>query len=125
MAEHSLGSKLSPCTLNAIALPGAVPLVGELRLLGTKVSWRDFPKKWGGPWALHPAVFFSKLCCFCFWYLVRDLEPCSGNVKRFVALGLLSSFGCPLSFGPVRFLCLLCFGVPGWGCIVPTTVLLG
>ena len=25
-----------------------------------------------------------------------------GNVKSFVALGLLSSFGCPLSFGPVR-----------------------
>ena len=39
---------------------------------------------------------------FCVWHLVRDPASCLGNVKRFVALGLLSSFGCPLSFGPVR-----------------------
>ena len=65
---------------------------------------------------LHPAVFFSKLCCCCFFcYLVRDLQSCSGNLKRFVDLGFLSRFGCPLSFGLVMPLCLLCFGVPGWG----------
>ena len=89
--------------MNAIALPGAVALVGEHPLLGTKVPWSDSPEKRGGPWAPSTPLCSSQSCAvFCVWYLVRDLESCLGNVIRFVALGLLSSFGCPLSFGPVR-----------------------
>ena len=64
MAEHSLGSKLSLCILIAIALPGAVPLVGELRLLGTKVPWSDSPEKRAGPWAPPPRGVLLKAVLF-------------------------------------------------------------
>ena len=56
----------------------------------------------GRPWAPPPRCVLLKAVLFCVWHLVRDPASCLGNVKRFVALGLLSSFGCPLSFGPVR-----------------------
>ena len=71
-------------------------------LLGTKVPWSVSPEKRGGPWAPPPRCVLLKAVLFCVWHLVRDPASCLGNVKRFVALGLLSSFGCPLSFGPVR-----------------------
>ena len=67
--NNSLGSQLSLCILNAIALPpGAVTLVGELRLLGTKVPWGDSPERRGGPWAPPPRGVLLKavlsLCLF-------------------------------------------------------------
>ena len=64
---------------------------------------------------LHPAVFFSKLCCSCVCSLVRDLESCSGNLYWSVALGFLSCFGCLLSIGPVRFFVFLVLGSLGGG----------
>ena len=64
---------------------------------------------------LHPAVFFSKLCWSCVCYFVGFLESCLGNVKWFVALGLLFCFGCPLSFGPVRSFVFSVLGSLGGG----------
>ena len=78
--------------MNAIALPGAVTLVGELRLLGTKVPRSDSPEKRGGPWAPPPRGVLLKAVLLCVWYLVRVLALCLGNLKRSGALGLLSCF---------------------------------
>ena len=50
--------------MNAVALPGAVTLVGELRLRGTKVPWGDSPERRGGPWAPPPRGVLLKAVLF-------------------------------------------------------------
>ena len=52
----------------------AVPLVGRVSgLLGTEVPQNESPEAWGGPWALHPAVFIFKGFVVC---LVLCLRSC-------------------------------------------------
>ena len=87
VAERSLGSQFRFWILQAIALPGAVTLVGELRLLGTKVPWSDSPEKRGGPWAPPPRGVFLKAVLLCVCYLVRVWALCLGNLKKVWCFG--------------------------------------
>ena len=74
---------------------------------------------------LHPAVFFSKLCFCVFGLFCRVLESCLGNLKRLGALGLLSCFLSPLSFGPVRLLVFSVLGSQGGGASSQRLLFLG
>ena len=60
------------------------------------------------------AVFVSVLLLG-FWMLF-------GKFKMVCCFGTLIQFRLPFKLRPCKVLCLLCFGVPGWGCIVTTTV---
>ena len=104
--NNSLGSQLSLCIMNAIALPGAVTLVGELRAPRYQGPLGRLSREAGRPMGPSTPRCSSQSCAvFVVWDLVRLLELCLGNVERFVALGLLSCFGCPLSFWPRSFIC--------------------
>ena len=104
MAELSLGSKQSLVNLVSYCATGGGSLGGGAFAPSVPRSLGATLQRGGAAYGpLHPAVFFSKLCCSCFCYLVRVLESCSGNLKWSGALGFLSWFGRPLSFGPVRF----------------------
>ena len=101
--------------MNAIALPGAVTLVGELRLLGAKIPWSVSPEKRGGPWAPPPRGVLLKAVLLGVWCLVQGFGLCLGNLERSGALGLVPWSLSPLSFGPVRFLGFSGSGSSGGG----------
>ena len=118
----------SSCILLTIALPGAVPLVGEPRVPRYHGPLEWLSREAGRPMGPSTPRCSSQSCAvFVSVILLGIWKSCLGYVKRFVALGFWSSFGCPLSFGPVSFLFCLVLGFlgGGGGCIIPTTVFLG
>ena len=74
------------------ALPGAITLVGELRLLGTKVPWSDSPER-GGP--STPRCSSQSCAVFVVWDLVRLLENLSGECREVCCFGTSVLFRLP------------------------------
>ena len=96
--------------------------MGELRLLGTKVPRSDSPEKRGGPWAPPPRGVLLKAVLLCVWSLVEGFGFVFGKFKKVWCFGTSFLLLEPFKLRPCKASCLLCFGVPGWGCIVPRTV---
>ena len=81
-----------------------------------------FSREAGRPMGPSTPRCFSQSCVFvCVCSCVRVLELCLGNLQRSGALGLLSCFLSPLSFGPVSFLS----AISRWGALSQRLLFLG
>ena len=95
----------------ANALLGAVTLVGESPTPRYQGPLERLSREAGRPmgpstplWSSQSCAVFVSISVLVIWG--RSL----GNVKRIVALRLLSWFSCPLSFWPCSFICLVSVG---------------